>query len=153
MKERTGWRDPYLDLFHPELGIYSKTLMDLSRRHRTLPNDFFATDIDFILTDAGIDQENGMIMIEYSDNCKARAIVDYKTFGAKSGPGLSSANRAVLIDLAQNRTVPIPFFVVYYDADMTGFEVHCITGNYPAKQNFDEDGYIEFMKKVRNGQY
>ena len=130
--ERSGWRDSNLDTLHPNLGITSVREEILSLDHRNWGFNSPATDLDFILA-------------EY-DNGKAKAIVDYKLFGA---PGLSSKNAEVLIDLAINHNPPLPLFVVRYDEALTSFEATCLTGEYARLSKFDRAGWISFLMTIR----
>jgi hypothetical protein len=130
--ERSHWRDSALDTLHPDLGITSVWEEHLSADHRTWGFNSPAVDLDFILA-------------EY-DKGKAKAIVDYKLFGA---PGLSSKNMEVLIDLAINHNPPLPLFVVRYDEALTSFEATCLTGEYARLSKFDRAGWISFLMTIR----
>ncbi len=80
----------------------------LSQRHRLWGYDLPAVDIDFLL-------------IEY-DRGIACALVDYK-IEFSAWPDLNSASFRAMIDIASNRFVPIPAFIVRYAADFSWYDV------------------------------
>ena len=143
-KERSGWRDPGLDIrVNAGNGLYSAPSdapisqpPPISSRHRRWKSNLYLVDIDFVCDFGCEPGEDGWVVLEYSKH-GFRAIIVYKVEGAQP-PSPYSAK--VMSALAHNSG--IPFLVVYYSRDYSKFR---IVHEDAREEILNEKYYQEFL--------